>query len=412
MCSVAIIMPSASGHGHGNLEAGPQLDEGRIQVTGDQNPSRSGQYSEERAQVGPEDVLCGRGAEAFNHVGNKRFRKLIANAIGNYSQTASRGQRSLLAQSILETIRNRGGKFLKKIDGSKSNKKPKAKGSYYQEIANQAALEKISHALRDGYVNVVEKNKRNARRYFSIPPGASPNTLVAPSPPLAAPSEHINFAFMGHTTGGTGELQTGSMNESQVGQRDAGAPWFPNMPITQNTPQRVHHQNLGILAKSDDGGCAEVDTFQQYRAIGAPLMDYQRSIMQAMMMDLPRQNSVNNDTTTKSQIPSSTSLQETATVRRNFPALSNVHVGSTPLSNDRSPSLPVPVPILHSSSKKTEAQAHYGPTPLSSKLTQPDEATESLHDDAFLDFINDALGPLESEDHQGIDDFFRQFSNE
>ena len=63
-----------------------------------------------------EDVLLGKGTPIQNHTGNKRLRLLVAEHIKQYDKS-QRGEKKTLALEIVETIRQRGGFFLKQ-DGS------------------------------------------------------------------------------------------------------------------------------------------------------------------------------------------------------------------------------------------------------------------------------------------------------
>ena len=63
-----------------------------------------------------QDVLLGKGTPIQNHAGNKRLRQLISEHIKQYDKS-QRGEKKALALEIVETIRQRGGLFLKQ-DGS------------------------------------------------------------------------------------------------------------------------------------------------------------------------------------------------------------------------------------------------------------------------------------------------------
>ncbi|KAL7563072.1 hypothetical protein ACA910_022565 [Epithemia clementina (nom. ined.)] len=98
--------------------------------------------------IGPNDVLCGRGKESFNHVGNKRFRETITNSLQDYSNAETRVEKSLVVLSIFDSIRTRGGRFLKRDD---------AEGRWY-ELSDQQTKDKIAHAVRDA-VNSTEARR-------------------------------------------------------------------------------------------------------------------------------------------------------------------------------------------------------------------------------------------------------------
>lgn len=58
-------------------------------------------------------VLCGRGKTSFNHVGNKRFRDAVNNALSDYLRASNRYEKSLVVHGIVDEIKSAGGRFLK-----------------------------------------------------------------------------------------------------------------------------------------------------------------------------------------------------------------------------------------------------------------------------------------------------------
>ena len=65
---------------------------------------------------GENDVICGRGNECFNHIGNKRFRNIIESKIGLYSMASNRHEKSKIIDDIVHHVRSRSqcGGFVKK----------------------------------------------------------------------------------------------------------------------------------------------------------------------------------------------------------------------------------------------------------------------------------------------------------
>ena len=63
--------------------------------------------------VGPNDVLCGRGGKINNHPGNRAFRDLIKEHQDSYLQSKKKLKPNVAA-SIVRIIRERKGRFLKK----------------------------------------------------------------------------------------------------------------------------------------------------------------------------------------------------------------------------------------------------------------------------------------------------------
>jgi len=83
------------------------------------------------------DVLCGRGGGTNVHPGNRRFRDLI-NANRRAYLKARKNDKPNISRSIVRTVREMNGRFLKKDD----------KAGLWFEIGDDGAREKTSQALR------------------------------------------------------------------------------------------------------------------------------------------------------------------------------------------------------------------------------------------------------------------------
>lgn len=83
------------------------------------------------------DVLCGRGGGTNVHPGNRRFRDLI-NANRRAYLKARKNDKPNISRSIVRTVREMNGRFLKKDD----------KVGLWFEIGDDGAREKTSQALR------------------------------------------------------------------------------------------------------------------------------------------------------------------------------------------------------------------------------------------------------------------------
>jgi hypothetical protein len=67
-------------------------------------------------------VVCGRGINGLNHVGNRRFRVIASMAVDRYSLAGDRKRaKSDIVSEIIAVIRKAGGNFArsKKVHGSK-----------------------------------------------------------------------------------------------------------------------------------------------------------------------------------------------------------------------------------------------------------------------------------------------------
>jgi len=83
------------------------------------------------------DVLCGRGGGTNVHPGNRRFRDLINVSRRAYLK-ARKNDKPAISRSIVHTIREMNGRFLKKVN----------KRDVWVEIGDDSAREKTSQALR------------------------------------------------------------------------------------------------------------------------------------------------------------------------------------------------------------------------------------------------------------------------
>mmetsp|Transcript_5893 Transcript_5893/g.17620 ORF Transcript_5893/g.17620 Transcript_5893/m.17620 type:complete len:264 (-) Transcript_5893:685-1476(-) len=66
-------------------------------------------------EVGPDDVLLGRGGLAREHSGNVSFRVLVRGRKAEYMRTNNRKMKNQIARGIISAIRARHGRFLDKV---------------------------------------------------------------------------------------------------------------------------------------------------------------------------------------------------------------------------------------------------------------------------------------------------------
>jgi hypothetical protein len=82
-------------------------------------------------------VLCGRGKDSFNHVGNSRFRILVGMFVERYSKATTRTAKSAIVSEIVKMIRQAGGNFCQFKRGA------------WFEVGDIYAREKVSAKFRD-----------------------------------------------------------------------------------------------------------------------------------------------------------------------------------------------------------------------------------------------------------------------
>lgn len=88
-------------------------------------------------EVGPYDIICGRHREAFNNVGNRRFRVTVALYLDRYNEAPTRADKSRVIVDVIEFVRDNGGRFLK------------SRGGQWYDLDEKHTREKVGHALRD-----------------------------------------------------------------------------------------------------------------------------------------------------------------------------------------------------------------------------------------------------------------------
>jgi len=124
--------------------------------------------------IGENDVLLGRGGRTNLHVGNKRYRALVAEHTAEYL-VAKKKQKAEIARRIVSTVRDvRGGRFLVKAErqqaeqGDASASSPSSAAAAeaeerWVEAPVERAVSKTSQALREN-LNVRAKAYRGTRR--------------------------------------------------------------------------------------------------------------------------------------------------------------------------------------------------------------------------------------------------------
>jgi hypothetical protein len=92
------------------------------------------------SQIGPHDVLLGRGGAANNHLGNRLFRSIILQHQLEYLN-AKKLEKADVARKVVVVIHSQGGRFLRRIGKDKN---------VWEEVSLDKAQGKASQALREG----------------------------------------------------------------------------------------------------------------------------------------------------------------------------------------------------------------------------------------------------------------------
>jgi hypothetical protein len=84
-----------------------------------------------------DDIICGRGRGAWTNPGNVKFKKVIEDNLQRYSDACRRKEKSLVIDSVVNTMLSRGARFVKQ------------ENKCWYDISKKEAREKTAHAIRD-----------------------------------------------------------------------------------------------------------------------------------------------------------------------------------------------------------------------------------------------------------------------
>jgi hypothetical protein len=134
--------------------------------------------------LSPNDVLLGRGRPAVRYEGNIRFRKLVQNRKSQYRATGRNIIKDSIARELINTIKAREGRFLRKIESSVESEElgvPRGVQAWVH-VDENAVLQKVKQAFRD-----------EQRAEADNEGGASPSSSRRPPLrlPIAAPKEVV-----------------------------------------------------------------------------------------------------------------------------------------------------------------------------------------------------------------------------
>lgn len=132
-------------------------------------------------KVEPTDVLCGRGGETNHHPGNVQYR-LLVKAFQPLYVSAKRRDKPLIAQCIVYSVRQVGGRFLKR-----------ASDKEWKDVGNTKAREKTSQALREGAPELRGDAvpKMMPKQQMLLPAAPAPQMSQIPAAP--APGQPMSF---------------------------------------------------------------------------------------------------------------------------------------------------------------------------------------------------------------------------
>jgi hypothetical protein len=140
-------------------------------------------------EIRPHDVLFGRGGVTNNHVGNKRYRAIVAEHQHEYLH-ARKKDKVLIARRIVSLVHESGGRFLKRNNhgGSSDSKVDGESAALWVEVPDQRATEKTSQALREGLdvKNHTLRTGKMVRRISNSSDSTKPDSSASAATTLAS----------------------------------------------------------------------------------------------------------------------------------------------------------------------------------------------------------------------------------
>jgi hypothetical protein len=106
--------------------------------------------------LGPYDIICGRCSNAFNNIGNRRFRVTISLNVQRYIDAPTREDKGQVIASVVALLKNEiGARFFG------------VKGGKLVELDGTEIRKKVGHALRDTAANRTLGSFATIRSSFS-----------------------------------------------------------------------------------------------------------------------------------------------------------------------------------------------------------------------------------------------------
>ncbi|CAB9516013.1 hypothetical protein SEMRO_754_G197540.1 [Seminavis robusta] len=191
----------------------------------------------DRVSLRPNDVLCGRSKESFNHAGNRRFRNLVAASLAEYNEATSKWAKSMVAARLVGVINNEGGRFLKQRKGNEE---------VWYEISTQDAKAKVSHAIRDA-IAAKEKFKGSksdssvASNVANSKSKEEPNKKMAQDQAHSRPPGMLPHSEPSSLSSIAGPIISMPGFQPHMGVIGASG---PNRSVVQDQIQNLRHQHI------------------------------------------------------------------------------------------------------------------------------------------------------------------------
>ena len=173
-------------------------------------------------ELGPHDVLLGRGTGPNQSAGNKRFRAMVAVVIEVSGLThLDRWKKTKFTEVIMAQIKKNGGRFVKVVvnppgsvgkasivnkgDDEEAKRSESTTERVYKEVSDAVASEKVKHSLRD-HIHSLFPQRTSASSGPAKKTAQSSQTIMESNRPFQGPTSTIPCFSLPPSTSGSASL--------------------------------------------------------------------------------------------------------------------------------------------------------------------------------------------------------------
>lgn len=210
--------------------------------------------------IQPNDVLFGRGGGTNQHIGNQRFRELVAEQMPAYLR-ALKKDKIVIARHIVSIIQSEGGRFLRRSSDATKATTTTTTGSTSSSVeddcwipvTDQRAREKTSQALREG----LDVRNRTFRTDHKKGPMARRSLMKQQQGDKTLGDGAARDCLSSSSTAGTNEENNDHNNPRTRPRLVTGVVLLPKDTVTRKDPvamSTMHHIRKYDPYSSDDAG--------------------------------------------------------------------------------------------------------------------------------------------------------------
>lgn len=144
-------------------------------------------------QLGPNDVLIGRGSPATGNEGNIRFREVVRSLLPFYVATSRRSEKDRLARQVISIVSSRQGRFVRRVESpmEADSLNVNALDGVWIVVEAEDVIPKVKQTFRDQHSEPSEPATRlgeqERRQVGQVGLGTTfgmPTSLIVPPIPL------------------------------------------------------------------------------------------------------------------------------------------------------------------------------------------------------------------------------------